>query len=122
MDDSVTVDGAWGALLCWDNLLSSFKAAAAGGRGNESVARFEYRLGENLLRLQQDLHSARWRPGRYCRFEIHEPKRRVISAAPFADRIVHHALMNVTTQRFERSFSPYSSTGSTDTSLAVRSR
>lgn len=108
MDDSGAGDDAWGTLLSWNNLLSSFRAAAAGRRGNESVARFEYRLGENLLRLQHDLQASRWRPGVYHRFEIHEPKRRVISAAPFADRIVHHALMNVTAHRFERSFSPYS--------------
>jgi RNA-directed DNA polymerase len=28
-------------------------------------------------------------------FYIHEPKRRKISAAPFRDRVVHHALCNV---------------------------
>ena len=72
------------------------------------MARFEYRLAEQLLRLRQALRSGRWQPGRYLRFEVHEPKRRTISAAPFADRVVHHALMRVLAPRFERSFSPHS--------------
>ena len=33
-------------------------------------------------------------PGGYTSFFIHEPKRRLISAAPFRDRVVHHALCN----------------------------
>lgn len=108
MSEPPAAGDGWAALLSWDNLLLSFRAAAAGKRGSASVARFEYRLGENLLRLQRLLQTQRWRPGPYFRFEVHEPKRRVISAAPFADRVVHHALMNVTAQRFERSFSPFS--------------
>jgi hypothetical protein len=35
---------------------------------------------------------------------IHEPKRRLISAAPFRDRVVHHALCNVIEPIFERRF------------------
>ena len=40
----------------------------------------------------------------YDSFYIHEPKRRLISAAPFRDRVVHHALCNVIEPIFERSF------------------
>lgn len=72
------------------------------------MARFEFRLGEQLLRLQQQLSEETWQPGPYLRFAIHEPKRRIISAAPFRDRIVHHALMQVIGPRFQRSFHPHS--------------
>ena len=44
-----------------------------------------------------------YRPQGYVSFHIHEPKRRLISAAPFRDRIVHHALCNVTQPVIERS-------------------
>lgn len=105
--DPSAADG-WDSFVGWDNLLASSKAAAAGKRGRADVARWEYRIGDHLLRLQRALLDDRWRPGPYRRFEVHEPKRRLISAAPFADRIVHHALMRVTAPRFERSFSPHS--------------
>lgn len=88
--------------------MASFQAAAAGKRGSAAVARFEYRLGDHLLRLQQALAEETWRPGPYQRFVIHEPKRRTISAAPFADRIVHHALLRITGPRFERDFCSHS--------------
>jgi len=54
--------------------------------------------------LQQELVDKTYRPGRYSSFYIHEPKQRLISAAPFRDRVVHHALCNLTEPIFERSF------------------
>ena len=72
------------------------------------MARFEHRLGERLLQLQQTLLNETWRPGRYVHFSIHEPKRRWISAAPFADRVVHHALCRAIEPRFDRSFNTHS--------------
>ena len=46
-----------------------------------------------------------YQPGEYRSFFIYDPKRRLISAAPFRDRVVHHALCNVIEPIFERSFS-----------------
>ena len=41
-------------------------------------------------------------------FFVHEPKRRKISAAPFRDRVVHHALCNLIEPIFDRGFIPHS--------------
>lgn len=91
-------------LTSWDNLLLAYRRAAQGKRGQANVAAFEYRREENLLRLQQELQNKTYRPVRYHSFFIHEPKRRLISAAPFYDRVVHHALCNLIDPLFERSF------------------
>ncbi len=91
-------------LCSWDNLLLAYRRAAKGKRGHANVAAFEYRLEDNLLELEAELCSHTYRPGRYTSFHIHEPKRRLISAAPFRDRVVHHALFNVIEPMFERSF------------------
>jgi len=88
----------------WDNLYLAWRRAARGKRGREPAAGFEYRLEDNLLRLQQELWSKTYRPGSYYSFYIHDPKRRLISAAPFRDRVVHHALCNVIEPLFERRF------------------
>jgi retron-type reverse transcriptase len=72
------------------------------------VAAFEHRLEDNLLGLQAELTGQSYRPGPYTSFTIHEPKRRLISAAPFRDRVVHHALCNLIEPIFERSFSAHS--------------
>ncbi len=91
-------------LTSWNNLLLAYQRAARGKRGRNSAAAFEYRLEDNLFRLQADLRAQSYRPGGYNSFFIHEPKQRKISAAPFRDRVVHHALCNVIEPLFERSF------------------
>ena len=88
----------------WDNLLHAYRKASKGNRGHANVAAFEYHLEDNLLALQDELREQTYRPGAYTSFYIHEPKRRLISAAPFRDRVVHHALCNLIEPIFERSF------------------
>ncbi|MBI3162913.1 MAG: RNA-dependent DNA polymerase [Chloroflexi bacterium] len=88
----------------WDNLLLAYRKAAKGKRGHADVAEFEYRLEENLLQLQSELQSQTYQPGKYHSFYIHDPKKRLISAAPFRDRVVHHALCNLIEPIFEKSF------------------
>jgi RNA-directed DNA polymerase len=88
----------------WENLWLAWHKAARGKRGREPAAGFEYRLEDNLLQLQEELLNKTYRPGPYYSFYIHDPKRRLISAAPFRDRVVHHALCNVIEPLFERRF------------------
>lgn len=92
------------ALTSWKNLRLAYYKAAKGKRGQPNVAAFEYHLEENLFQLQAELRQKTYRPGRYTNFMIHEPKHRLISAAPFRDRVVHHALCNLIEPIFERSF------------------
>lgn len=92
--------------MAWDNLLRSYRKAARGKRGRLAAAAFEHRLADRLIELQDDLIGQRYAPGQYHHFYIHEPKRRKISAAPFRDRVVHHALCNVIEPLFEARFLP----------------
>lgn len=91
-------------VVAWENLLLAFRKASKGKRGSPEVAGFEYRLEDNLIGLSHELQSGTYLPGAYRSFYIHEPKRRLISAAPFRDRVVHHALCNVIEPIFERTF------------------
>ena len=70
------------------------------------VARFEDGVADHLLELQAELVTGSYRPGPYKQFTIQEPKRRLISAAPFRDRVVHHALCNLIEPLFESRFIP----------------
>jgi RNA-directed DNA polymerase len=88
----------------WNNLLLAYRKASKGKRGKPPAARFEYHLEDNLVQLQAGLRDQSYRPGPYASFYIHEPKRRLISAAPFRDRVVHHGLCNVIEPLFERRF------------------
>ena len=88
----------------WSNLLRAWRQARKGKRGRPSVASFERNAAENLLDLQRRLRRRRYWPAAYDSFYVHDPKRRLISAAPFRDRVVHHALCNVMEPVFERRF------------------
>jgi len=78
--------------------------AARGKRLNASAARFLSGLERNVLTLERELCERRWRPGPYTVMQINDPKPRRISAAPFRDRVVHHALCTAIEPIFERGF------------------
>ncbi len=91
-------------ITSFENLYWAYRAARKGKRGNLSVAQFERRQEEELFALQDALQEQTYTPGGYHSFYIHEPKRRLISAAPFRDRVVHHALCQVIEPIWERRF------------------
>mgnify|MGYP001482494003 CR=1 FL=1 len=91
-------------LTSFENLLLACRKASKGKRGHPNVAAFEYRLEDNLLQLQHELRKRTYEPGKYHSFYIHDPKKRLLSAAPFRDRVVHHALCNLIEPVFEMSF------------------
>lgn len=88
----------------FENLWQAFLAARKGKRYRNEVAQFSARLEENLIGIHNHLLWQTWRPGRAREFRVYEPKWRDIQAPPFADRIVHHALVRVVEPLFERRF------------------
>ncbi len=77
----------------FEHLLAAYRRARRGKRSRPDVAAFEFRYEDELLRLHDELRTGSYQPGAYRRFyAVENGKRRVISAAPFRDRVVHHAL------------------------------
>ena len=86
----------------WDNLLIAFYNAAHGKRLKPDVALYEKNLYENLKILQTHLINQTVPLGNYRFFKIYDPKERLICAAPFEERVLHHAIINITGLVFER--------------------
>jgi retron-type reverse transcriptase len=87
------------------SLLAAWRKAAHGKRRRGDVCAFEERLAENLVALEEALAGGTWRPGPYRCFErVENGKRRLIAAAPFRDRVVHHALVEQLEPTWERRF------------------
>ena len=78
--------------------------AAKGKRAKPGAAAFLANLEKEVLHLERSLRNGRYRPGRYQTIEIRDPKHRVVSAAPFRDRVVHHAFCAVCEPIFDRGF------------------
>jgi RNA-directed DNA polymerase len=91
-------------IVSFRNLLDAPHKAARGKRERPNVILFFSRLEDNLWDLHRELSDRTYRPGGYATFSIYRPKPRMISAAPFRDRVVHHALINVIGPLLERSF------------------
>lgn len=91
-------------VYAFENLYRAYRRARKGKRGKAEVAAFERCYEEELLTLQSELAGQSYAPGAYRSFYIHEPKRRLISAAPFRDRVVHHALCQAIEPIWERRF------------------
>ncbi len=89
------VGGLWPQVTAYANLERATQRAARSKRDGRAVARFLERLEPELLALQRELLEGSYRPGPPIEFEIFDPKQRTIQAAPFRDRVVHHALIDV---------------------------
>jgi RNA-directed DNA polymerase len=94
----------WPQAIAFENLLLAYRRARLGKRRRGEVARFELELERNLLALRDALDDDSYRPGRYRRFHIYDRKPRLISAAPFRDRVVQHALMAPLEPLLDRTF------------------
>lgn len=90
------------------SLLKAYKNAAKAKKDRRYVQEYDYNLEYNLYELQRKLRSETYNWGNYRSFYVHDPKKRLISAAPFEDRIVHHAIHAVIEPLFEKKFIPRS--------------
>jgi hypothetical protein len=88
----------------WENLRLASRQAARGKRARADVEAWLLREETELARLREDLLGGGYVPGGYRFFLIHDPKRREIAAAPFRDRVVHHALCRLLAPVLERRF------------------
>ena len=86
------------------NLHEAYYKASKNKRFTAGYINFRKNPEENLEKLRKSLLDGKYTHGQYRHFIITDPKQRLISAAPFPDRVIHHAIMNVLEPVFERQF------------------
>lgn len=87
-----------------DNIKSAYRKARKGKSKKWYVIKFEENLNNELLQLKYELEKKTYKPKSLKRFIIRDPKTRVIHASAFRDRVVHHAICNITEPLFEELF------------------
>lgn len=90
-------------LLRWNNLQLALWKAAKGKRQRSDVALFFQDVDKNLLRVQKQIFTGELDLLNYRRFWIRDPKPRKIVAVSFELRVLHHAIMNIIGESFEKS-------------------
>jgi hypothetical protein len=86
----------------YDNLRLATARALRGKRHRPDARRFVAELDLNLLAMRRELLAGTIPLGHSHQFVIHDPKRRIITAPCFPERVLHHAVMNVCEPVFER--------------------
>ena len=99
-----TYKNLFGEIIKTENLIRAYKGAAEQKRFEKVILRFDKHLAQNLLCLQKELFNKTYKHGDYKFFTLYDPKEREISAAPFQDRIVHHAVCQILEPIFDKKF------------------
>ena len=86
------IGNLWDDLISVENLYAASRIARKRKRYRASCAKFEFRLESELLALHRELRDKTYRPSTYRSFYIYEPKKRLISAAAYRDRVVHQGV------------------------------
>jgi RNA-directed DNA polymerase len=109
------------AIADMDNLRQAYWQAAKGKRSSRGVRRFAQSMETHLLNIRHQILNGMVQVGHYHYFTIYEPKQRLICASPFAQQVLHHALMQVCGPFFERSqtFHSYASRKGKGTHAAI---
>ncbi len=94
--------GLFGSVLDMGNLRLAFWRASRGKRARADQREYAAHLDDELARLRAGLADGTYPVGEYRRFTVREPKERLVCAAPFRERVLHHALMNVLEPWVER--------------------
>ena len=89
-------------IVDYDNLLLAFWKASKGKRYATQVLQYQEALEENLRLLGHQISKGCIEVGDYRYFMVYEPKPRNICAAAFREQVLHHALLNVCHDSFER--------------------
>jgi hypothetical protein len=76
--------------------------ARRGKRPSANQLAFDARWLDRLLALKTALRAGAWQPARTVSFVVNHPKTREIHAPDFADRVVHHLLV----ERLEKFYEP----------------
>lgn len=85
-----------------ENLRLAFYKAAKGRQLKDEVKTYRNNLDSNLHLLHKQFLMGILPVGQYHYFTIHDPKERIICAASFNERVMHHAIMNICHPIFER--------------------
>ena len=85
-----------------DNLRLAWIKAKKGKEAKQDVFLYGKHLQQNLNKLRNQLMQGVPEIGNYHFFTIYEPKERLICAASFSERVLHHAIMNVCHPVFEK--------------------
>ncbi len=99
-----TYNNLYPQICKFNNIHLAYIKARRNKRYRPDVLKFTANLEQNLYDVQQKMLDKTYQTGNYRMFYVYEPKKRIIMALPFKDRIVHHAICNIIEPIFDSIF------------------
>ncbi|MBU3812277.1 MAG: reverse transcriptase/maturase family protein [Candidatus Niameybacter stercoravium] len=91
-------------ICSFENLYKAYMNARKCKRYRQEVLGFTNNLEEYLFNMRNDLLNHTYVVGEYREFYIHEPKKRLIMALPFYDRVIQWAIYQVINPMFSKGY------------------
>lgn len=99
-----TFGNLWQGVIDYSNLHKAYLKARKSKRYSSDIVKFTFGLEENLIDIQNRLIWKQYEIDAYREFYVCDPKKRLIHAPSFRDRVVHHALVTIIEPLFEKKF------------------
>ncbi len=89
---AVKIKKIWDDIISFDNLYLAYKNARRNKRYRSEILKFSSDVEKHLFDLHEELKTKTYKAGKYREFYIYDPKKRLIMALPFRDRVVQWAV------------------------------
>lgn len=99
-----TIKNLFENVIDFENLYQAWESARKGKRYREEIMAFSANLESNLIEIQNHLLYGSYRVGHYRPFYVYEPKKRLIMALPFRDRVIQWAIYRQLFPIFDKQF------------------
>lgn len=98
------IKNVYAEICSFENLYKAYLNARKNKRFRDEVLSFTNNLEEYLFDIQKDLINHTYKIGEYREFYIYEPKKRLVMALPFKDRVIQWAIYQVVNPMFSKGY------------------
>ncbi|MDR2531746.1 MAG: hypothetical protein LBC82_02780 [Oscillospiraceae bacterium] len=98
------IKGLWDQIVNFENLYTAYRFAAKGKRFRNEVLAFSEYAEDNIFDLRDDLLNGTYKVGEYREFYVYEPKKRLVMALPFRDRVAQWAIYRIINPLFAKGY------------------
>lgn len=91
-------------ICSYENLNRAYLNARKGKRFRDEVLHFSFNVEENLMEIREELINHTYTVGKYREFFVWEPKKRLVMALPFKDRVIQWAIYQLVNPIFDKGY------------------
>lgn len=101
---SKQIKNIYETLYSYENLYEAYLNARKNKRFRDEVLEFSFNLEEKLMEISYELKRHTYKISGYREFFVYEPKKRLVMALPFKDRVVQWGIYQLLNPIFDRTY------------------